>query len=135
MYKLIIGNVRINVSDDAIHHAQAIKAARQAILKAANENKVLSSIELILNDTEVEAIVTERTSGLASRKTLKQSMIDTIIQNISDKLLPPAESMVRADYWCDDETGQEWRGSEVTQLRQKLSEEFTDLLKNMGKNC
>lgn len=135
MYKLIIGNVRVSVTDDSITHVQAIQAARKAIAAALTDNKYLSHIELLQNGDEIETVVTERTGSTGGKKTLKQSMLDSIIQNITEKLLPPAESMTRSDYWQDSETGQEWRGSEVKELRRQMADKLADLVKNMEKNC
>lgn len=135
MYKLIIGNVRVSINDDAISHMQAIQAARRAIAAAAAENKILSHIELLQNGEEIETVVTERSGAMGGKKTLKQSMLDAVIQNITEKLLPPAESLTRNDYWQDAETGQEWHGNEVKALRDQLSSEITELIKGMEKNC
>lgn len=131
MYKLIIGSVRITVSDDNISHSQAIGAARQAIRAAGCENKSLSSIELVLNGEEIEAITTERTTSLANKKTLKQSMLDTIVQNINDRLLAN-DALVRGDCWSDPETGQEWRGCEVSEMKARLAAEIAAALKPLS---
>ena len=60
MYKLILGNVRITVSDDSISQAQAASAARKAMNEALQQGKLLSHVEIRNSETGIEVLPTER---------------------------------------------------------------------------
>ncbi|MGI6092513.1 MAG: hypothetical protein ACOYD5_05970, partial [Negativicutes bacterium] len=66
MYKLIIGNVRVTVSDDSITREQAAAAARQAINTANQHGKLLSLIEISADDTGIQVTTTEKTGCRAA---------------------------------------------------------------------
>lgn len=130
MYKFIIGNVRITVIDDGIIRSKAIQAARQAILTANNQNKSLSHIELNLAGDEIEVNTTERAGGKTLRKSLKQSMLDAMTATLKEKLNPSDTYAVR-DTWYDDDTGQEWHGVEVSDIREELLNQFGEWADSM----
>lgn len=130
MYKFIIGNVRITVNDDDISHDQAITAARQAITSANNQNKLLSLIELNQSEDGIEVTTTERTGSKMLRKSLRQSMLDAMLSTINEKL-NPSDTYTAKDTWYDDDTGQEWHGSEVANVRAELIEKFEEWSKNV----
>lgn len=130
MYKFIIGNVRITVIDDDISHTQAINAARQAILSAGNQNKLLSNIEINKSDDGIEVNTTEKIGTKLLRKSLKQSMLDAMLNSITEKLNPNDNFAIK-DAWYDNDTAQEWHGSDVCNTRQKLIEQFEEWYKNV----
>ncbi len=130
MYKLIIGNVRINVTEDNISHSQAVNAARQAILTASNQNKVLSSVEISRIGEELEVTTVERTGAKLLRKSLKQSMLDGILAAACDKLSPSDGFSVK-DAWFDSDTSQEWHGNDVINIRQELINQLEEWIKKV----
>lgn len=130
MYKFIIGNVRISVVDDDISHDQAINTARQAILTAGNQNKLLSHIEINKSEDGIEVNTTERSGAKMLRKSLKQSVLDSMFATMQTKL-NPTDSFTTKDIWYDNDTGQEWRGAEVAEIRQDLLSKFEEWYKNV----
>lgn len=130
MYKFIIGNVRISVVDDDISHDQAINTARQAILTAGNQNKLLSHIEINKSEDGIEVNTTERSGAKMLRKSLKQSVLDSMFATMQTKL-NPTDSFTNKDIWYDNDTGQEWRGAEVAEIRQDLLSKFEEWYKNV----
>lgn len=130
MYKLIIGNVRISVMDDEISRSQAIQEARQAISTANNQNKVLSHIEITNSVDGLEVSTTEKTGAKLLRKSLKQSMLDGMLQAIQEKFTPN-ENFSTKDAWFDNDTGQEWHGNEVVQLRKDLISQLEEWSKTI----
>jgi len=125
MYKFIIGNVRISVIDDNISHDQAINAARQAILTANNENKMLSHIELNASDDGIEVNTTERVGTKLLRKSLKQSLLDGMLHAVNEKLVP-TETYGTKENWYDSDTGQEWHGELVSETKDELLKSFEE---------
>lgn len=130
MYKLIIGNVRITVSDDTISREQAATAARQAISIAHNQGKLLSHVEINAGETGLEVIPTEKSGHRSFRKTIKHSMLDDMQAAIQEKLYPSG-NFSNKDSWFDNETGQEWHGSEVDTTRDELIEKFEVWMKSI----
>lgn len=125
MYKFIIGNVRISVIDDNISHDQAINAARQAILTANNENKMLSHIELNASDDGIEVNTTEKVGTKLLRKSLKQSLLDGMLRAVNEKLVP-TETYGTKENWYDSDTGQEWHGELVSETKDELLKAFEE---------
>ena len=123
MYKLIIGNVRITVSDDTIGREPAATAARQAISIAQSQGKSISHIEISAGEEGLEVKSTERLGNRSSRKTIKHSMLDGMYCAIQEKLYPSGNFSSK-DVWYDGDTGQEWHGSEVDTTRDDLMEKF-----------
>ncbi|WP_110953336.1 hypothetical protein [Anaerosinus massiliensis] len=125
MYKFIIGNVRISVIDDSISHDQAINAARQAILTANSENKLLSHIELNASDDGIEVNTTEKQGTKLLRKSLKQSLLDGMLNAVQEKLLP-SDTYSAKDTWYDSDTGQEWHGGVVSEAKEEILKSFEE---------
>jgi hypothetical protein len=130
MYKLIIGNVRITVSDDKISREQAAAAARQAISAAQSQGKVISHIAIDVGETGLEVKHTEKIGHRVTRKTIKHSMLDGMHYAINEKLYPSGDYSNK-DSWFDSDTGQEWRGSEVDDTRDDLVAEFEAWMKTI----
>lgn len=130
MYKLIIGNIRITVSDDSISREQAATAARQAIGAAQNQGKIISHIAISAGETGLEVKPTEKVGHRVSRKTIKHSMLDGMHYAIQEKLYPSG-NFANKDAWFDNDTGQEWRGSEVDNTRDDLVAKFEAWMKTI----
>lgn len=130
MYKLIIGNVRITVSDDDISREQAAAAARQAISTAQSQGKIISHIAIDTGETGLEVKHTEKVGHRATRKTIKHSMLDGMQCAITEKLYP-SDNYCNKDSWFDSDTGQEWRGSEVDSARDDLVAKFEAWMKTI----
>ena len=130
MYKLIIGNVRITVSDDKISREQAATAARQAISTSQSQGKTLSHIAIDAGETGLEVNSTEKVGHRATRKTIKLSMLDGMHYAINEKL-HPSDNYSNKDSWFDSDTGQEWRGSEVDIMRDDLVAKFEAWMKTI----
>lgn len=130
MYKLIIGNVRVTVSEDSITREQAAAAARQAIDTAHQQGKLLSLIEISADDTGIQITTTEKTGCRAARKTLKQSIVDDMYSTFKEKLYP-TNAFTSKDVWYDSETGQEWHGAEVENAKGELMTKFQEWMKNI----
>ncbi|MDU4960724.1 MAG: hypothetical protein E6X17_08685 [Sporomusaceae bacterium] len=126
MYKLIIGNVRISVHDDTIARNQAIIAAQDEVQKAARAGKQLSQIDIFESGDGISVKVTEKAGVRASRKTLKQSMYDSVLSAAKEIL---GASAAGPDTWVDDDSGQQWHGSEVEAARSKVLTELSSWLK------
>ena len=125
MYKLIIGNVRITVSDDTISHEQAATVARQTISSAHNQGKTLSHIEISMGETGLSVIPTEKSGHRATRKTIKQSMLDGMHAAIQEKLYP-TDTFSNKDLWFDGDTGQEWTGIAVVDAKEEVMKAFEE---------
>jgi len=123
VYKLIIGNVRITVSDDKIGREQAAAAARQAIAAAQSQGKIISHITVNADETGLIVKHTEKIGHRVTRKTIKHSMLDGMHYAITEKLYPSG-NYSNKDSWFDSDTGQEWRGSEVENTRDDLVAKF-----------
>ena len=130
MYKLIIGNVRITVSEDSIERDQAADAARKAISAAAQQGKALSHIEVYPGDDGPEVNVTEKTGYRAARKSIKQSLLDGILYAAREKLYPTG-NFVNKDLWYDIDTGQEWRGEMGDEARKEIMTQLEVWLKTV----
>lgn len=130
MYKLIIGNIRITVSDDSISHEQATSAARQSISAAQAQGKVLSHIEISKGEMGLEVTPTEKIGHRTSRKTLKQSLLDGMHAAIQEKLYPTG-TFSNKDLWYDGDTGQEWTGNPVNDARDEIMKAFEDWASSM----
>ncbi len=130
MYKLIIGNVRVTVLEDNIGREQATAAARQAIATANQQGKLLSHIEIGCGDTGLEVQTTEKTGSRLARKTIKQSMLDGMRTAIQEKLYPTS-AFSSKEAWFDNDTGQEWRGSEVDTTRVELVAKLEEWMKTL----
>jgi len=130
MYKLIIGNVRITISDDNISREQAAAAARQAIGVAQSQGKILSHIVIDVGEAGLEVNHTEKVGHRMTRKTIKHSMLDGMHHAINEKLYPSG-NYCNTDSWFDSDTGQEWRGSEVDNTRDDLMAKFEEWMKTI----
>ncbi|MBC8015135.1 MAG: hypothetical protein H7X79_05255 [Sporomusaceae bacterium] len=130
MYKLIIGNVRITVSDDTIAREPAATAARQAISIAQSQGKSISHIAISAGEEGLEVKTTEKAGTRVSRKTIKHSMLDGMYCAINEKLYPSG-NFSNKDAWYDVDTGQEWRGSEVDNTRDDLVAKFEAWMKTI----
>lgn len=130
MYKLIIGNIRITVSDDKISREQAAAAARQSILTAQSQGKIISHIAINAGETGLEVKHTEKIGHRVTRKTIKHSMLDGMHYAINEKLYPSG-NYSNKDSWFDSDTGQEWRGSEVDNTRDDLVAKFEAWMKTI----
>jgi len=130
MYKLIIGNVRITVSDDTISREQAAAAARQAIAAAQSQGKIISHIAISEGETGLEVKHTEKSGLRVTRKSVKSSMLDGMHDAINEKLYPSG-IYCNKDVWFDSDTGQEWRGSEVDTARDDLLAKFEAWMKTI----
>jgi len=130
VYKLIIGNVRITVSDDKIGREQAAAAARQAIGAAQSQGKIISHIAINAGETGLEVKPTEKIGHRVTRKTIKHSMLDGMHYAINEKLYP-SSNYTNKDSWFDSDTGQEWRGSEVENTRDDLLAKFEAWMKTI----
>ncbi|MDL2280696.1 hypothetical protein LJC10_02415 [Selenomonadales bacterium OttesenSCG-928-I06] len=128
MYKLIVGNVRVTVNDDEIKREEAAILARQSIFSANQQGKLLSHIEITQSENGIDVETTERTGCRAIRKTLKQSMLDGMSLATKEKLLANTAFSQR-DSWFDCDTGQDWSGEPVRQVREELLEDFEEWLK------
>jgi len=130
MYKLIIGNIRITVSDDTISREQAATAARKSLSIAQSQGKVISAITISEGEGELEVKLTEKLGHRSTRKTIKHSMLDGMLDAIREKLYPSG-NFSNKDSWFDNDTGQEWRGSEVDTTRDELVAKFEEWMKTI----
>lgn len=130
MYKLIIGNVRITVAEDNITREQATAAARQALNTAHQQGKMLSHIEISLDDTGLQVFTEEKAGYRSTHKTIKQSMLDDMYATIKEKFYPTSAYTTK-DSWFDNDTGQEWRGAEVDTTRSELLAKFESWTKTV----
>lgn len=129
MYKLILGNTKINITDE-IERKDAIAAAKQAISEAGEQGKLLSQIDIYLEDQEIKVTTVERTGTRTSRKTIKQSMLDAIVISAQEKLYPSGEFSDK-NLWFDIDTGQEWFGSEIEVARTDIIEKLKEWIKTV----
>lgn len=133
MYKLIIGNVRVSVNDDSIKREQAAVYAKQAIAAANLQGKLLSHVELSAGPDGIEVASTEKAGCRMVRKTIKQSMLDGILDAAKEKLYPTG-TFSQKDLWFDGETGQEWRGVEVDTARAEVLVRLEEWIKSVSSN-
>jgi len=130
MYKLIIGNVRISVLADNIDHEHAATLARQAIIAASQQGKLLSNIEIDCSEYGPEIKTTEKIGHKVVRKTIKQSMLDGIHAAAREKLFPN-NAFAAKDSWFDGDTGQDWYGESVELTRQELLAKLESWIKTV----
>lgn len=130
MYKLIIGNVRVTVEDDAIDRLEAAALAREAVAAAARRGKLVSHIEIGAGDEGPRVEVTERAVSATVRKTVKQSMLDGVCAAAREKLFP-THAYAAKDTWIDADTGQEWHGSSVDEARQEIMAKLEEWIKTL----
>jgi len=123
MYKFIIGNVKVSVLADTIDHDQATEAAKQAIAAAGAQGKMLSQIKISAGESGLEIETTARIGARSIHKNIKQSLLDGIEVAIGEKLYPTG-AFAQKEYWLDNETGQEWRGTEVDTARTAVLKDF-----------
>ncbi len=133
MYKLIIGNVRVTVNDDSIKREQAAAYAKQAIATASQQGKLLSHVELSAGPDGIEVASTEKAGCRMARKTIKQSMLDGILDAAKEKLYPTG-TFSQKDLWFDGETGQEWRSVEVDTARAEVLAKLEEWIKSVSSN-
>ncbi len=129
MYKLILGNTKINVTDE-IDRKDAISAAKQAISEAGEQGKLLSQIDIYLEEQEIKVSTVERTGSRTSRKTIKQSMLDAIVISAQEKLYPSGD-FTDKDLWFDIDTGQEWYGNDIEIARTDIIEKLKEWIKTV----
>ena len=105
--------------------------AKQVIADAAQQGLMLAQVEIssgISGEPEIKTVA--RTGGTANRKTLKQSMVDAICEAARQRLGPEPYGGGR-DYWLDEETGAEWRGSEVGRVRTEILYKLDEWVKTV----
>jgi hypothetical protein len=119
MYKLIIGNVRVTVTEDDIDREKAAATAREAITSAARQGKLLSHVEINSGTNGLEVRATEKAGHRSTRKSIKQSMLDSILVAAREKLYP-SNIFTNKDIWFDSETGQEWHGETINEAKEEL---------------
>lgn len=131
MYKLIIGNTRITVLSDKIKNNQAATIARETLAKARKNGKLLSHIEISLEESgNIQVNTTEKNPGKTVRKNIKQSMLDGMSTAVQEKLYP-SNNFTSKDCWYDADTGQEWHGEECNLAREELFAKFKEWIKNV----
>lgn len=130
MYKLIIGNVRITVTEDDIGRDQAAGAAREAIAAANRQGKLLSHVEISLGASGLNVKTTEKSVNRTVRKTIKQSMLDSMLAAAREKLYPTS-MFSNKDAWFDSDTGQEWHGEAINEAKEDLLKAFADWAKTI----
>lgn len=125
MYKLIIGNVRITVNQDDIGRDQAAATAREAIAAASRQGKLLSHVEVSKGASGLEVQTTEKAGNRTIRKTIKQSMLDSMLAAAREKLYPTS-MFSNKDAWFDSDTGQEWHGEAINETKEELLKAFKE---------
>ncbi len=130
MYKLIIGNVRVTVEDDALDRLEAATLAREAVAAAARRGKLVSHIEIGAGDEGPRVEVTERAVSATVRKTVKQSMLDGVCAAAREKLFP-THTYAAKETWVDADTGQEWYGEAVDEAREEIMAKLEEWAKTM----
>lgn len=130
MYKLIIGNVRVTVTDDRLDRLEAAALAREAVAAAARQGKLISHIEIDAGEAGPVVEVTEKAGRPTARKTVRQSMLDAVSAAAREKLFPTS-SFASKDSWFDADTGQEWYGEAVDVARKEVMEKLEAWLKTV----
>lgn len=128
MYKLIIGSVRVTVTDDRLDRLEAAALAREAVAAASRQGRLISHIEISAGEAGPEVHVTEKAGRRTARKTIKQSMLDAVLAAAQEKLFPTSAFTSR-DAWFDADTGQEWYGEAVDVARREVMEKLEAWLK------
>jgi len=119
MYKLIIGNVRVTVLSEDINRDQVTTMVRQALATASRQGKLLSHIEISSGEYGPELKTSEKIGHKVVRKTIKQSMLDSMHIAVREKLFPN-NAFANRDSWFDGDTGQEWFGEAVDLAREEI---------------
>lgn len=122
MYKLILGNTRVSVHDDKIRRADATLRARQALNEAKASGKQLSHIDIRQIDGILTCEVTARPNSTTARKTLHQSIRDSLVATLTDSFFP-ASTFEDSRFWQDPDTGQEWSGQIVLVAKEDILKE------------
>lgn len=125
MYKLIIGHVRVTVTDDNISRQQASAAAIRAIAVANAQGKRLSLLEISPGEPDLIVQATERNDALRSCKTLKQSLVEGLRSAAIEKWYP-SSTYSNKDSWFDCDTGQEWQGNAVSEAKDDVLKAFEE---------
>lgn len=123
MYKLILGNTRVTVHDDHIRRSEASACARQALAEAKAGGQQLSQIDIRLTDSGLITEVTAKPHTTTIRKTLHQSIRDSLAATLSDSFFPDS-TFQDSRYWQDSDTGQEWSGQLVLTAKEDILEEI-----------
>lgn len=122
MYKLILGNTRVTVADDTIRRADATLAARRAICEAKSDGRQLSHIEIRQVGDELTCEVTARAGSSSMRKTLHQSIRDSLVATLTESFFPNS-TFEDSRFWQDSDTGQEWSGQIVLVAKEDVLKE------------
>lgn len=122
MYKLILGNTRVTVHDDSIRRTDATVCARQALTEAKANGKQLSHIDIRQTDGNLTYEVTARTGSSIARKTLHQSIRDSLVATLTDSFFPTG-TFEDSRFWQDTDTGQEWSGQIVLVAKEDILKE------------
>lgn len=122
MYKLILGNTRVTVHDDKIKRGDATLRARQVLNEAKSSGKQLSHIDIRLIDGTLTCEVTARTGASLARKTLHQSIRDSLVTTLTDSFFP-TNTFEDSRFWQDADTGQEWNGQIVLVAKEDILKE------------
>lgn len=123
MYKLILGNTRITVHDDQIRRSDASSCARQALQEAKANGQQLSQIDIRRTESGLVAEVTTKPHSAVIRKTLHQSIRDSLVATLSDSFFP-SSTFQDSRFWQDSDTGQEWSGQIVLTAKEDILEEI-----------
>lgn len=122
MYKLILGNTRVTIHDDKIRRSDATLCARQALNEAKSNGKQLSHIDIRQIDGTLTCEVTVRANSTTARKTLHQSIRDSLVATLTDSFFP-ASTFEDSRFWQDPDTGQEWSGQIVLVAKEDILKE------------
>lgn len=122
MYKLILGNTRVTVHDDTIRRGDATIKARQAIYEAKSDGKQLSHIDIRQEGATLTCEVTARAGKSLARKTLHQSIRDSLIATLTESFFP-SSTFEDSRFWQDSDTGQEWSGQIVLVAKEDVLKE------------
>ncbi len=87
-------------------------------------------MEIFSDETGLQVKPTEKAGCKFTRKSIKQSIIDTIEVAVQEKVCPSG-AFVNRELWYDNDTGQEWRGSEVDTARSEIYAKFAAWLKTL----
>ena len=122
MYKLILGSTRITVHDDSISRAEASRCARQALKEARSSGQQLSHIDIRQGTSGLITETTTRPQMSAARKTLHQSIRDSLVTTLEGSFFPTGTFQDNR-FWQDSDTGQEWSGELVISAKEDILEE------------
>ncbi len=122
MYKLILGSTRITVHDDNIPRTEASLCARQALKEAKSSGHQLSHIDIRRGEKGLITETTTKPQLSTARKTLHQSIRDSLVATLSDNFFPTGTFQDNR-FWQDSDTGQEWSGQVVISAKEDILEE------------